>query len=33
MITGTGVHDQPEWPFTINGMRTFSGWFRRGDAW
>jgi hypothetical protein len=22
MITGTGVHDRPDWPFTIAGMRT-----------
>ena len=21
MITGFGVHDRPDWPFTINGMR------------
>ena len=23
-ITGIGDHDRPEWPFTINGMRTTS---------
>jgi hypothetical protein len=21
MITGTGVHDRPDWPFTITGIR------------
>jgi hypothetical protein len=22
MITGTGVHDRPDWPFTIAGIRS-----------
>ena len=24
MITGFGVHDRPEWPFMITGMRNIS---------
>ena len=23
MITGIGVHDRPDWPFTITGIRTY----------
>jgi hypothetical protein len=25
MITGIGVHDRTDWPFTITGMRTKTG--------
>ena len=24
MITGTGVHDRADWPFTITGIRTLA---------
>jgi hypothetical protein len=31
MITGIGVHDRTDWPFTITGMRTLWNLLDRGD--